>query len=508
MTDASQSFELKITPDWLKESPSQNPYANYQGDEGVREGRRGKPTHGKGPRPGGPERRDNRDKRAPGSDRRPGRPGGDRRTGGGRRQDEGPRRQPAPDAPAQPQPAPVAIEFLPEPGFVEVLARQLKAVSHAYPLLEIARMFMAEPERQRIRLQVSKDGVELFQCGENGPVALDRSQLVNDGFHAQFGKLYAKEVIQKEEIRGNFTNVARCRHTGVLLGPTNHHTYQAALRRLYDERFSRRMSYEDFQRNIEIVTDPAVVEQWKEQARSVTVFKTLDDAGPRTFETEAEALRDFRERHFDKLVTSGKAFEISGTVSRALADRALFPAQMIFHIRRVCIANGLHVFRRDKNAQFVSTVRPKRFRGDLITLAAGVAKILSTLEKKPRCTRHELAAQLLPQDPNHPGLQQLKEALASNLHWLIHAGHVVEYHDGRLEIAPEAVEHKPQGKKPARPVEPQAAEPQATEPAQGKDTTPESPSATPDAPTPEPDGATSTEPDASPTAGENINRPE
>ena len=41
------------------------------------------------------------------------------------------------------------------------------------------------------------------------------------------------------------------------------------------------MSFPDFQRQIEIVSDPAVVEQWKEQARSVTTLHDEErrDAG-------------------------------------------------------------------------------------------------------------------------------------------------------------------------------------------------------------------------------------
>ena len=76
--------------------------------------------------------------------------------------------------------------------------------------------------------------------------------------------------------------MARCRLSGTLLGPTNHHGYQPQLRTLYEKRFSRRMSFADYQRQIEIVSDPAVVEQWKEQARSVTTYTRQDAANLRS----------------------------------------------------------------------------------------------------------------------------------------------------------------------------------------------------------------------------------
>ena len=55
-------------------------------------------------------------------------------------------------------------------------------------------------------------------------------------------------------------SVARDRFSGALLGPSNHHGYQAALRKLYEERYSRRIEWQAFLRNIENVSDPAAIE--------------------------------------------------------------------------------------------------------------------------------------------------------------------------------------------------------------------------------------------------------
>src|SRR5436305_1199877 len=105
-----------------------------------------------------------------------------------------------------------------------------------------------------------------------GPVAADRQILENSAFASSRDDFYTVEVTQTDPLKGNFSNVARCRLSGTLLGPTNHHAYQPQLRNLYETRFSRRMSFADYQRQIEIVSDPAVVEQWKEQARNVTTY--------------------------------------------------------------------------------------------------------------------------------------------------------------------------------------------------------------------------------------------
>src|SRR5207302_2433601 len=80
----------------------------------------------------------------------------------------------------------------------------------------------------------------------------------------------------------------------------NHHDYQRRLRNLYEQRFSRRMSFADYQRQIQIVTDPAEIEKWKEDARKVTTFSTLREETPITFSAAAET-----ERHFQQIYLPG-----------------------------------------------------------------------------------------------------------------------------------------------------------------------------------------------------------
>src|SRR5207302_4896450 len=97
-------------------------------------------------------------------------------------------------------------------------------------------------------------------------------------FDALKSRFYLQETIQRDPPKGNFSNVARHRPSGVLLGPTNYHSYQPTLRKLYEERFSRRMSFQDFLRDVETVSDPGLVEQWKEQVRTTTVYKSVSPA--------------------------------------------------------------------------------------------------------------------------------------------------------------------------------------------------------------------------------------
>jgi hypothetical protein len=303
MPELPADFDLKLMPDWLKEPASKNPYADYEGrDEDRRPrgrddwgggGGRGRPDDRRGKQGGGQRagggggggRRDDRGrKETPGARKpegrefkRPERPAG----GGGEDRRGKPGEQRRPDerggqerrAEQQTQPANVAIEFFPDESCAVSIARQVKSTHRAYSLFDLARMFLARPERHRLKITTKTVAEPLYQVGENGPVWMDRASAERAAFPILRQKFYTEVTEQREMPKGNFSNVARCRANGMLLGPTNYHGYQPALRKLYEERYSRRMSFPEFQREIEVVNDPALVEQWKQQASSVTVFR-------------------------------------------------------------------------------------------------------------------------------------------------------------------------------------------------------------------------------------------
>ena len=183
---------------------------------------------------------------------------------------------------------PLHIEFLPEPNAVAALAQQIKSNHRAYPIYGLGRMFLNKPERHRVRVTSNAPSHPLFQVGEDGPVTTSRQAAEREAFRAVKASYYAEETQQLEAPKGNYTNVARCRLSGVLLGPTNHHGYQPALRRLYEARFSRRMDFNEFLRQIEVVNDPVVIEEWKTQVSSVTIFRTKQEAEPVEFKSVQE----------------------------------------------------------------------------------------------------------------------------------------------------------------------------------------------------------------------------
>ena len=276
---------------------------------------------------------------------------------------------------------------------------QIKSGSVAYSVFALARLFLEKPERYDVQLTTAEDR-PLFQLGENGAVASDRGILESSAFASARDDFYTVEVTQSEPLKGNFTNVARCRLSGTLLGPTNHHNYQPQLRTLYETRFSRRMSFFDYQKQIDIVSDPAVVEEWKEQARNVTTYTAKTGEPPLTFTNAAEVERHFRQHHLPGLVRSASELTIGGVMSRRLPDRALgraieeawssetrSPSKMMQELSAGLRQGGLNIFRHRRGMLFVSPIRARVFSHESAGVSASINAILEKVTSTPGINR-------------------------------------------------------------------------------------------------------------------------
>jgi hypothetical protein len=82
---------------------------------------------------------------------------------------------------------------------------------------------------------------------------------------------------------------------------------------------------------------------------------------------------------------------------------------------------------------FVSPIRARPFAHDQTSVSPQVGAILETLTANPRTNRKELADKLLVNLVAEDA-ESRKLALASDLHWLISEGYVIEFNDGSLDF--------------------------------------------------------------------------
>jgi hypothetical protein len=483
--EPTELLDLKLLPAWVKESAEPGSYEHYTGEEGDqprdgrrpprdKRGRRGKRSDGNsdksraGAQPAFDRHGDLQRGRRPTFNkthaREPRKVGRDRPPRDGfaaanrarRGMDHGEGRR----SPVTPMRLEITIRFLPNSRVFENVVAQIKSGSVAYSIFALARLFLEKPERYEVRL-TAKAGSPLYQLGENREVSLNREFLERNAFRLAHEDFYKIDITQSDPIKGNFSNVARCRLSGVLLGPTNHHNYQPQLRTLYEQRFSRRVSFADYQRQIEIVNNPALIERWKEEARTVSTYKTLNSELSSTFSSAAEAERHFRANYLPGLLRSVDEATISGVLSRRLTDRTLnraledawtretrSPSNMMQELAGRFRQAGLNVFRHRRGMLFVSPIRVRPFVHAQAEVSPSVNAILEILAAAPGTNRKELFEKLTA-DVASEEVESRKLALASDLRWLINEGYLIEFNDGSLDL--------PRGK--AKPQEVVAAEP-------------------------------------------------
>jgi hypothetical protein len=448
--EAADLLDLKLLPAWVKEPVEPRRYADVEGEYGPERPaphRRGAPTHrGRRSTPDSGRSRAGVQRPTTKADKHEARRHrfeADRHSARRRRMEGRPRGEEHPSVTQTP--LEITIRFLPySPAFENVVA-QIKSGSVAYSLYALARLFLEKPERYDVRLTTKADS-PLYRLGDNGALSLNREFLERNAFRLAQPDFYRIDVTESEPIKGNFSNIARCRLSGTLLGPTNHHNYQLQLRSLYEQRFSRRMSFADYQRQIEIVNDAELIERWKEDARKVTTYVTSREEVPLTFSSPTEAERHFRSHYWEGLIKGLEEATIGGVLSRRLPDKVLnravedawvretrSPSGMMQELAGRFRQNGLHVFRHRRGMLFVSPIRTRAFVHEQAGVSPSVNAILEALAGTAVINRKQLFEKLIG-DVATEDVEPRKLALVSNLRWLINEGYVIEFNDGSLDV--------------------------------------------------------------------------
>lgn len=446
------------------------------GGGGPRGERRGGPGGPGGPRPGGP-----------------GGGGGPRRDGGRPpRRDGGPGRRPEGVRPPPPAPLPeINFNLLPEDLSTDMVAKQIRVTGRAYPLFDIAHLMLAKPERHVVRFDVKKkqDGTAiqpLFLCALDESIWLSEDDAVRHVLEKHFATFYQPEKTQIDPPKGVYTFVAQCGMSGVILGPPNYHDYQNQLRRLHAERFSR-LPFEGFKARVKIVKDEEIVKKWVEEQSWKTEYNCLNLPEPLKLPSMEEVEKHFRQVHLANIIKSVDSHSCTGTQARNIRDRELmrmvrtrweeqkrFPLQLATTLSQQFASRGLQFFKVNKTVTHVAVARPHYLDLEATPVSEGVKKIVEFINATPKCTHKQLLAALAPAAaapapapapeaaapaegeaaapvaaPAPAAVEPSAElaAVMTDLHWLVHQGHVIEFANGVLETAKKPLPRPP---KPAK----------------------------------------------------------
>ncbi len=421
----------------------------------------------------------------------------------------------------------------PEERALDALAQHVRTQGRAFSLFEAARLVAAGTERHQVRFECEPERlVGLFKVEADGALFETREEAMRHvtKSHDALATYYQTEEIELEEPKGNFTSVAVCGMTGELLGPPSHHSYQTALKRLHNERFSH-LPFEDYKRRVQVKPDPELVQKWKDEQRKGKRWIWLkgpqvEGQEPVTFQTLTEVEAHFRRTHGESAVAEVRAHIMPGTVRReqlspglgrlfrtVLEDTRKHLFELSQRIAHGLERRGLKLFKRRSGKLFVSRVKPRAIDPGTV-FSDRVAHIVELIRREPGIQAAKLLETLAPspapaeEQTNHEKvLTEEQKTVIRDLRWLADEGYVIEYSDGPVflgiqgdppnakqaaassEKESPAAEDPPQPNKDAEPEN----DPEATAVAQMDS------SATTDSPTVEPDAAPPGEPEVTST---------
>ncbi|MBT6660607.1 MAG: hypothetical protein HOB00_10010 [Verrucomicrobia bacterium] len=490
-------LDLEFLPAWAQKPNDAKPFANYAGDERPRsrgrgdwgdrspqrrDDNRGRDFKGRDSKGGGQDRKRDGDRdRGPGGNREGGqRPKFQKRDGkrpfdkkGGFRRNDPP--------PRPPLELDVAIQ--PEKNGVESLARQIKHTGRSYPLFDIARLILAKPERYLVVLKTRKkqDGSiaqPLFFCQMDETVWLSEEQAVDHVLSRHFDTFYKTEKIETDPPKGTYTFVAQCGMSDQILGPPNYHGYQDKLRAMHADRFPR-LPFDVFKSRVKIVHDEEVVKQWLDDQSWKTEYIAINLPEETKLESREAVREHFCQHHLANMITSVDDVALKASVFNKktpprmqnlaryeLDDQRRFPLKIVNVLSQEFSSHGLQFFKRKKSVTHVSVSRPHHLNLEQTPVSDSIRNIVTFVIDNRDCTRRMILDKFAPEpekpevaeapaegdEPKPaPPLSPERTAILSDLHWLVHQGHVIEYANGQMEIAPKPQPPQQKKKKPRPP---------------------------------------------------------
>lgn len=446
--DLAESF----LPAWAKSSATSNLAEKYATDRPSERPFRDRPA-------GDFQRRKDR---RPGKERRPPRSEGNRTEAGKR-----------PHIPAVEEPRIEGWElrFAPEPRGMDGLVRQIRSSALAYSLFDLAQLILERPERYlAVFTKKASFATPLIQAQADQSLWLEQGEAITHLLSRHLDVYYRTESIAVDPPKGNYAFVAVCGLSQTVLGPPNHHDYQATLRKVHAEKFGH-LSFEAYKSRIHMVKEEAVIQQWKDSQTRKEVFHPLSASESDTSEPLAN-LGDV-ERHFRRLHLASAVQEVAESVSlpglvalqhSAPAVKRLvrehwenlkrFPLPLAHLLGQEFHAKGLQIFKAHENITYVAIARPRFLDRQNTPLASGLGMILDYLETHPgesRDVQWKALLQLRSGSVEAVTPEQ-ESSLAKDLSWLLHEGYVTNYARKGLEITARPKSRTPQASPPPSPL--------------------------------------------------------
>ncbi len=126
-----------------------------------------------------------------------------------------------------------------------------------------------------------------------------------------------------------------------------------------------------------------------------------------------------------------------------------FPLPLAHMLGQQLVAKGLHLFKAHENITYAGVARPHYLDRQATPVAEGVSQILDYVEAHPALPRAEQWKALVALRPiPEGGVEKERDAaVAADLSWLLHEGHIIDFAQRGLEAARKPKPQQPKAEK-------------------------------------------------------------
>lgn len=340
-------------------------------------------------------------------------------------------------------PAPVdfTVDFYPQDAAFAPMAEMMRRSGKTYEMFRVAQTFLAEPDRFVFVLKKSPEATTKFYGSPFDDLPFsNRDDLLDHLLRCHLDKVCSSETLEVERPTGNFTAIHRCPFTKRLIAAPNYHRHHHLLREHFFLHI-RQMDFEKFCSKLETTRDPADIQLWLDEMARQKVYGPLEPGTGLVFHSLDE-VRNYLAQNRTDLLRESAVMRVAGTSLELIQDSTIretvllalrrqrkFPLETVNAMRTKLKSAGLYVYKRGKKGvSFVCSVH-RKFRDGQTRFSPSLQRLIDFIELNPFISVAFLCEKMADQF-------ETKDAILSDLTWLIREGYVSEFENGTLLTYP------------------------------------------------------------------------
>lgn len=348
-----------------------------------------------------------------------------------------------PREPRDEPPAPAAgvnVTLVPEPHAVQLVAKEIHQVARVYPIIDVAKILLAERGRCIAVFEASSDRPPMFRGRLDTSLFLTRAEAMDHLWRSDLKpQLLDEETTESDPPSGNFQVVARCGLSGEWLGPPNFHAYQSNLRRIHQERYPH-LPFAVYTSKVRTERGEEAVNAWLESMKQRTRWRIKGGSDDDWSDDPMAVKRLLEQRCFDQAFEETHQASFAASIAPSHLSPSLMtsmrmagnharnhPSLLIPAICKALEKEHLPIFKR-QGKLFTGPARPHPLPKDA-TLAERPAIMVGWIRANAPAKLEGLWNAVLPEGGTAPPAE-----FAADLFWLLQQGHILLFTDDTLVV--------------------------------------------------------------------------